>query len=58
MDTHLIFQTGIAAAKSVLGKHYISLRNTKHMVPSWAETGARAIVTKFLEKYIVISSLT
>ena len=46
------------AANGVLGKNYIPLRNPKHMVPSWAETGARAIVTNFLENYIVSGSLT
>ncbi|XP_039122010.1 LOW QUALITY PROTEIN: uncharacterized protein LOC120258614 [Dioscorea cayenensis subsp. rotundata] len=51
-------KAGIVTANSVLGKNYIPLRNPKHMVLSWAETGARPIVTKFLEKYIVIGSLT
>ncbi|KAM0945006.1 putative cyclopropane-fatty-acyl-phospholipid synthase [Dioscorea sansibarensis] len=51
-------KAGMDAANSVLGKNYIPLKNPKLMVPTWAETGARAIVTRFLEKYIVIGSLT
>ncbi|KAM0945008.1 putative cyclopropane-fatty-acyl-phospholipid synthase [Dioscorea sansibarensis] len=51
-------KAGMDAANGVLGKNYIPLRNPKHMVPSWAETGARAIVTKFLKKFIVTGSLT
>ncbi|KAM0945005.1 putative cyclopropane-fatty-acyl-phospholipid synthase [Dioscorea sansibarensis] len=51
-------KAGMDAANGVLGKNYIPLRNPKHMVPSWAETGARAIITNFLEKYIVSGSLT
>ena len=58
MGTYLIFQAGMDAANSVLGKNYIPLKTPKLMVPTWAEIGARAIVTRFLEKYIVIGSLT
>lgn len=46
MNTYLIFQADIVVANSVISKNYIPLRNPKHMVLSWAETGARAIFTK------------
>ncbi|KAJ0963682.1 hypothetical protein J5N97_028804 [Dioscorea zingiberensis] len=51
-------KAGMVAANSVLGKECILLKNPKHMVPSLVETGARVMVTKFLERYITTGSLT
>ncbi|XP_029123577.1 uncharacterized protein [Elaeis guineensis] len=51
-------KTGIVAANSVLGKDCVILRNPRHMVPSLVETGARLIVTRFLEKYVATGCLT
>ncbi|KAK9137848.1 hypothetical protein Sjap_008442 [Stephania japonica] len=45
-------KAGMVAAHSLLGENYVPLNNSKHMVPSWTETGARIVVTKFLQKYI------
>ncbi|KAG1361485.1 putative Cyclopropane fatty acid synthase [Cocos nucifera] len=57
-ETWDILQTGIVAANSVLGKDCVILRNPRHMVPSLLETGARLIVTRFLEKYVSTGCLT
>ncbi|XP_058094779.1 uncharacterized protein LOC131240519 isoform X2 [Magnolia sinica] len=51
-------KAGRVAAHGVLGKSCVLLRNRKHMVPSLVETGARLIVTRFLERYISIGCLT
>ncbi|XP_017699471.1 uncharacterized protein LOC103711840 isoform X2 [Phoenix dactylifera] len=51
-------KAGIVAANSVLGMDCVLLRNPRQMVPSLVETGARLIVTRFLEKYISTGCLT
>ncbi|KAK9140261.1 hypothetical protein Scep_009942 [Stephania cephalantha] len=43
-------KAGMVAAHSLLGESYVPLKNSKHMVPSWTETGARIIVTNLLEE--------
>ncbi|XP_077252798.1 uncharacterized protein LOC143892223 isoform X2 [Tasmannia lanceolata] len=52
------FKAGMVAANSVLGKNCILPRNREHMVLSLAETGARLIITRFLERYISTGCLT
>ncbi|WOK95387.1 hypothetical protein Cni_G04094 [Canna indica] len=51
-------KAGIAAANNVLEADYILLRNPKYMVPSLKEYGARLLVTKFLNNYILTGCLT
>ncbi|ONK79558.1 uncharacterized protein A4U43_C01F7600 [Asparagus officinalis] len=51
-------KAGRVAAHGVLGKEYNPLKNPTHMVPSLMETGARLIVTRFLERYISTGCLT
>ncbi|XP_072993258.1 uncharacterized protein [Typha latifolia] len=51
-------KAGKAAASDVLGKRSIILENQKHMVPSLMETGARLLVTRFLEQYISDGTVT
>lgn len=46
------------AAHGVLGKNCDLLRNRKHMSLSLVETGARLVVTRFLEHYISKGILT
>lgn len=53
-----LLQAGMVAANSVLGKDSVILRDPRHMVPSLVETGARHIVTRFLEKYVSTGCLT
>ncbi|PIN17919.1 Cyclopropane-fatty-acyl-phospholipid synthase [Handroanthus impetiginosus] len=48
---------GILAANGLLRKSCTLLNNPKHMVPSWLETGARLLVTKFLERFIATGCL-
>eukprot|EP01018_Ginkgo_biloba_P030447 Gb_22957 [translate_table: standard] len=36
----------------MLGERYNTLEDTKQMAPSWFETGARLVVTSFLQRYI------
>ncbi|XP_072968560.1 uncharacterized protein [Typha angustifolia] len=50
-------KAGKAAAGAVLGKDPILLENRKHMVPSLMETGARLLVTRFLQQYIIDGTL-
>ncbi|KAF8401963.1 hypothetical protein HHK36_012914 [Tetracentron sinense] len=51
-------KAGMAAAHGMLGKNCALLNNTKHMVPSLAETGARLFVTRFLGCFISTGCLT
>ncbi|KAG8370323.1 hypothetical protein BUALT_Bualt14G0104900 [Buddleja alternifolia] len=48
---------GIAAAHNFLGKRSVIQTNPKHMVPSWLETGARLLVTRFLKRFIATGCL-
>lgn len=50
-------KAGIAAAQSFLKKSCTLLENPKHMVPSWTETGARILITRFLRNFIATGSL-
>ncbi|XP_027164566.1 uncharacterized protein LOC113764778 [Coffea eugenioides] len=50
-------KAGTVAAQSLLRKSCTILCNPKHMVPSWTETGARLLVTKFLNGFIATGSL-
>ncbi|VFR01541.1 unnamed protein product [Cuscuta campestris] len=45
-------KAGMAAAHELLGKSCIPLNNPRHMVPTWPETGARLLVTRFLRSFI------
>ncbi|OIT34137.1 hypothetical protein A4A49_16593 [Nicotiana attenuata] len=45
-------KAGVAAADGVLRRNCSILHNAKHMVPTWPETGARLIVTRFLKSFI------
>ncbi|KAG6393072.1 hypothetical protein SASPL_147302 [Salvia splendens] len=51
-------KAGINAANGLLRKNCILKSNPKYMVPSWLETGARYLVTRFLERLIATGSLT
>ncbi|XP_022871351.1 uncharacterized protein LOC111390533 isoform X1 [Olea europaea var. sylvestris] len=50
-------KAGILAANGMLRKNSTILNNPKHMVPSWLETGARLLVTRFLQSFIAIGCL-
>ncbi|XBI98182.1 hypothetical protein VPH35_018437 [Triticum aestivum] len=50
-------KAGKAAAQGVLGKKADLLVNTKQMVPSWTEAGARLLVARFLNRSISIGNL-
>lgn len=50
-------QAGILAANSLLRKGCIIQSNPKSMVLSWLETGARLLVTRFLERFIATGCL-
>ncbi|KAL9140303.1 hypothetical protein ABFS82_14G027600 [Erythranthe guttata] len=50
-------KAGIVAANGLLGKSCTLRYNPKHMVPSWLETGARLLVTRFLQSLISIGTL-
>uniref|UniRef100_A0A0D9XYC6 Amine oxidase domain-containing protein n=1 Tax=Leersia perrieri TaxID=77586 RepID=A0A0D9XYC6_9ORYZ len=50
-------KAGKAAAQSLLGKQIGPLVNQKQMVLSWTETGARLLVSRFLNQYITIGNL-
>lgn len=50
-------KAGMLAANSLLRKSCILQNNPKHMVPSWLETGARFLVTRFLERFIATGCL-
>eukprot|EP01018_Ginkgo_biloba_P030452 Gb_22961 [translate_table: standard] len=45
-------KAGAGAAYGMLGERYNTLEDTKQMAPSWFETGARLVVTSFLQRYI------
>ncbi|WMV48060.1 hypothetical protein MTR67_041445 [Solanum verrucosum] len=45
-------KAGVAAADGMLRRNCCSLDNPKHMVPTWPETGARLLVTRFLKSFI------
>ncbi|GER41704.1 cyclopropane-fatty-acyl-phospholipid synthase [Striga asiatica] len=51
-------KAGMLVANSVLRKSCTLMYNPKHMVPSWLETGARTLVTRFLERFIETGSIT
>ncbi|KAI5649663.1 hypothetical protein M9H77_35668 [Catharanthus roseus] len=50
-------KAGKVAAESLLKKSCTLLENPKHMVPSWTETGARVLVTRFLKSFITTGCL-
>ncbi|KAJ3677201.1 hypothetical protein LUZ60_002925 [Juncus effusus] len=50
-------KAGKSAASGLLGKNAYLLQNPKHMVPSVLETGARVLVTRFMQQYISIGTL-
>ncbi|WMV48067.1 hypothetical protein MTR67_041452 [Solanum verrucosum] len=45
-------KAGVAAADGMLKRNCCILDNPKHMVPTWPETGARLLVTRFLKSFI------
>ncbi|XP_049367996.1 uncharacterized protein LOC125832844 [Solanum verrucosum] len=45
-------KAGMAAADGMLRRKCRILDNPKHMVPTWTETGARLLVTRFLKSFI------
>ncbi|XP_059282844.1 uncharacterized protein LOC132036253 isoform X4 [Lycium ferocissimum] len=45
-------KAGAIAAHGLLKRNFIVLNNHKHMVPTWPETGARLLVTRFLKSFI------
>nr|XP_016456914.1 PREDICTED: uncharacterized protein LOC107780832 isoform X1 [Nicotiana tabacum] len=45
-------KVGVAAADGVLRRNCSILDNSKHMVPTWPETGARLVVTRFFRSFI------
>ncbi|PIN01622.1 Cyclopropane-fatty-acyl-phospholipid synthase [Handroanthus impetiginosus] len=45
-------KAGIHAATSLFGKSYVVEKNPKQMVLSWPESGARLLVTRFLQRFI------
>ncbi|XP_049360891.1 uncharacterized protein LOC125825610 [Solanum verrucosum] len=45
-------KAGVAAADGMLRRNCCILDNPKHMVPTWPETGARLLVTRFLKSFI------
>ncbi|KAL6535199.1 hypothetical protein OROMI_026573 [Orobanche minor] len=51
-------KAGMLAANGLLIKSSTLQYNPKHMVPSWLETGARLIVTRFLERFIATGCIT
>ncbi|XP_073121530.1 uncharacterized protein [Henckelia pumila] len=50
-------KAGILAANGLLRKSCNVQNNPKHMVPSWLETGARLLVTRFLDHFIAAGCL-
>ncbi|RDX75481.1 ufaA1, partial [Mucuna pruriens] len=50
-------KAGMIAAHDILGRCCVLQTNPKHMVPSWAELGARIFVTRFLNCYITTGCL-
>ncbi|CAN4091076.1 unnamed protein product [Withania somnifera] len=45
-------KAGMAAADGMLRRNCSTLDNPKDMVPTWPETGARLLVTRFLKSFI------
>ncbi|KAG5611475.1 hypothetical protein H5410_022756 [Solanum commersonii] len=45
-------QAGAVAADGMLRRNCSVLYNPKHLVPTWPETGARLLVTRFFKSYI------
>ncbi|XP_060179411.1 uncharacterized protein LOC132609450 isoform X2 [Lycium barbarum] len=45
-------KAGVTAADGMLRRNCRILDNPKHMVPTWPETGARLLVTRFLKSFI------
>ncbi|XP_055828344.1 uncharacterized protein LOC129896457 [Solanum dulcamara] len=45
-------KAGMVAADGMLRRNCRILDNPKHMVPTWTETGARLLVTRFLKSFI------
>ncbi|PHT84428.1 hypothetical protein T459_12871 [Capsicum annuum] len=55
VDNNLFFassQAGAIAAQGLLKRTYSVLNNPKHMVPTWPETEACLLVTRFLKSFI------
>ncbi|KAH0695180.1 hypothetical protein KY285_022277 [Solanum tuberosum] len=55
VDDYDIFappQAGVVAADGMLRRNRSILYNPKHLVPTWPETGARLLVTRFFKNYI------
>ncbi|KAL3828276.1 hypothetical protein ACJIZ3_017078 [Penstemon smallii] len=50
-------KAGMVAANGVLRRSCTIQNDPKHMVPSWLETGARLLVTRFLYGFIAAGSL-
>ncbi|XP_044968566.1 uncharacterized protein LOC123428427 isoform X2 [Hordeum vulgare subsp. vulgare] len=50
-------QAGRAAAQGLLGKKCELLLNSKQMIPSWTEAGARLVVARFFNLYVSIGNL-
>ncbi|OMO95385.1 Amine oxidase [Corchorus olitorius] len=46
------FKAGMVAANGILGKHFPVLNSQTHLSLSFAETGARLLVTKFFQQFI------
>lgn len=62
INTHLttilsLLQSGIVAANTMLNKSYEVLNNPKPMVPTLMEAGARSLLVKVLQNYIVAGTL-
>ncbi|KAK4405919.1 Tuberculostearic acid methyltransferase UfaA1 [Sesamum angolense] len=51
-------KAGILAAHSWLRKGYTVQNKLKQMVPSWAETAARGLVLRFLERFVSTGCIT
>ncbi|KAK4732616.1 hypothetical protein R3W88_025604 [Solanum pinnatisectum] len=50
-------KAGAIAAQGLLQKNFSILKNPKHMVPTWPETGACLLVTRFLKSFIATGCL-
>ncbi|KAH0634286.1 hypothetical protein KY284_037072 [Solanum tuberosum] len=50
-------KAGTIVAQGLLKKNFSILKNPKQMVPTWPETGARLLVTKFLKSFIATGCL-
>ncbi|KAM3356663.1 hypothetical protein P3S68_023377 [Capsicum galapagoense] len=47
-----LLHAGVVAADGMLRRNCSILYSSKHLVPTWAETGARLLVTRFFKSYI------